>query len=131
MENPKGSLQDQLKKLQEKSVVKSESPEAIMNNAKKIVEQVKENVNTIVNVGKDAATNPHAIGAAVANTFNKIGNNKENIKNAVKNAFQLGYATLVEGAKEIKKGYTDTRNKPEIEVDENIDDTPPPDKSAI
>ncbi len=104
---------DQLGKIQNQmnDAVKSVSQESAMNNTNKAVEIVKENVNTMINAGKEAAYKPRIIGESVAKAFNKITDKK----GAVKDAFKLGFALLKEGVKEVKEGYQDTRyKKPEV-----------------
>ncbi len=116
---------DEIKnKLQEKFrvITSNQNQEAVMNNAKKVVDQVKE----IVNVGKEAATNPRLIGKAVADTFNKIGNNQD----AIKDAFKSGFNMFISGLKEVKAGYQETRTKLPVE-EPKVNNTPPDDKSSI
>lgn len=100
------------------SVVNLQSKESAMNNPTKVVKTVKDNVNTFVNAGKQAASNPRLIGEKLAETVNNMGDKKD----ALKDAFKLGFSMLVEGAKDIKKGYDATRKK-EIVEDKQVDKT--------
>ncbi len=130
--NEKLTTEEIKEKLQEKYkvIVSPKNQEAVMNNAKKVVDQVKENVNTIVNAGKEVAANPRLIGKAVADTFNKIGDNQD----AIKGAFKSGFNMFISGLKEVKAGYQETRTKTgvsETVADEVVNDTPPKDKSSI
>jgi len=101
---------EQLKATLEKKyrVTQSESKEHTMNtNTDKVVETVKENVNKIVNAGKDAALNPRLIGEKLAETMNNMGDKKQTVKDAVK----LGFTMIKQGFKDVKQGYQDTRKQ--------------------
>lgn len=111
--------QDWKDKLNElRNVVKSAGQESDMDNTNKAVEQVKENVNTIVNAGKEAVSNPRVIGEKLAKAFNKITDKK----GSVRDAFKMGFEMFKEGVKEVKAGYQETRYK---------EPTKPVDKSNI
>jgi len=81
--------------------------ESVMNNQDKVVETVNEMVNT----GKQAVSNPRLIGEKLAKTVNGMYDKKDQVKDVIK----LGFALMVEGAKDVKRGYTETRYQKPVE----------------
>ncbi len=84
-----------------------EPKESDMDNVNKVVETVKEKVNTVINTGKQAAISPRVIGEKLAKTVNGVHDKKEQVKDA----FKLGFTMLKQGYVDIKEGYKDTRYK--------------------
>jgi len=85
--------------------------ESVMNNQDKVVETVVETVNEMVNTGKQAVSNPRLIGEKLAKTVNGMYDKKDQVKDVIK----LGFALMVEGAKDVKRGYTETRYQKPVE----------------